>query len=70
MMQDAYMVLGMNQGELKDDPLTGANPLRTIRGKVQPEKTRTMVEIALERVGIRLDNMKDRLQTLINNEKA
>ena len=36
MMQDAYMVLGMNQGELKDDPLTGANPLRTIRGKVQP----------------------------------
>ena len=35
MMQDAYMVLGMNQGELKDDPLTGANPLRTIREDAQ-----------------------------------
>ena len=32
-IQNAYIVLGMNQGELKEDPLIGPNLLRFIRAK-------------------------------------
>lgn len=65
-MQDAYVTLSLNQGELKDDPLAGVNLVRMIRGKADKEKMRKTVEIGLERVGIRFDDIKDRFSVSIN----
>lgn len=65
-MQDAYIVLASNQGDIKEDPLCGANLLRMIRGKTNIEKIRKTVEIALARVKIRLDDIKNQLDIIIN----
>jgi hypothetical protein len=65
-MQDAYIVLAGNQGDVKEDPITGANLLRMIRGKADIEKIRKTVEIALARVKIRLDDIKNQLDIIIN----
>jgi len=65
-MQDAYIVLSSNQGDIKEDPLCGANLLRMIRAKANIEKIRKTVEIALARVKIRLDDIKNQLDIIIN----
>ncbi|MBB4034894.1 hypothetical protein GGR21_000781 [Dysgonomonas hofstadii] len=65
-MQDAYIVLASNQGDIKEDPLCGSNLLRMIRGKADIEKIRKTVEIALARVKIRLDDIKNQLDIIIN----
>lgn len=65
-MQDAYVVLSINQGEAKADPIAGANLDKMIRGRENKEKIRKTIEIALERVGIRLDEIKSQVNILIN----
>lgn len=68
LIQDACIVLDMNQGELKDSPLTGVNLVRMIRGKAKTEKMRKTIEIGLERVGIRFEDIKDQFEAAVNNE--
>ncbi len=65
-MQDAYLVLNMNQGDLKQDPLAGANLLRMIRSRASNEKIRKTIEIALRRVGVRYYEIKAQIELLIN----
>lgn len=65
-MQDAYIVLASNQGDIKEDPLCGSNLLRMIRGKADIEKIRKTVEIALARVKIKFDDIKKQLDIIIN----
>lgn len=67
-MQDAFMVLSMNQGDLKEDPLAGVNLVRMIRGRENKEKIRKTIEIGLERVGIRFDEIKSEFETIINRK--
>ena len=57
-IQDAFMVLSINQGDLKEDPLAGTNLIKMIRGRENKEKIRKTVEIALERIGIKFDDIK------------
>lgn len=68
-MQDAFMVLSMNQGDLKEDPLAGVNLVRMIRGRENKEKIRKTIEIGLERVGIKFDEIKSEFETIINRNK-
>ncbi|MDU1892760.1 MAG: hypothetical protein E6767_18930 [Dysgonomonas sp.] len=68
MVQDAYITLSINQGELKEDPIAGANLLTMIRGKENKEKMRKTIEIALQRVGIRFDDIKDQLEMRVNKQ--
>lgn len=68
MVQDAFIALSLNQGELKDDPLTGINLVRMIRGKAKTEKMKKTIEIGLKRVGIKLDDIKGILETSINGD--
>ena len=65
-MQDAYIVLNLTQGELKEDPICGANLVVMLRSRENKEKILKTIEISLERVGIRLDEIKDQFQTVIN----
>lgn len=68
MVQDAYIALLTSQGELKDDPLVGVNLTRMIRGRTNAEKMRKTIEIGLQRVGIRFDDIKDQLEASVNGE--
>ena len=67
-VQCAGLVLQMNQGELKEDPIIGANLLRNIRTKLNRDKLKNQVEIALTRANIRIEDVKNELDILINKQ--
>lgn len=69
-MQDAFMVLSMNQGDLKEDPLAGINLTKMIRSRENKEKMRKTVEIGLSRVGIRFDEIKSEFEAIVNRKSV
>ena len=68
-IQDAYMVLKMNKGELKEDPIVGANLLRMLRGTANRERIKKTIKISLQRVGIEFDEIKHAVAAMLNNKK-
>jgi hypothetical protein len=68
-MQNAYMVLRMAQGEIKEDPIAGANLQRHIRGRSNVATIRKEINIALKRIGMRLEDVAQESKTFINNKK-
>lgn len=66
LIQNAYSVLKCNQGELKEDPIAGANLVEMIRGRTNKEKILKVVNISLERVGVKFDNIKGHFEVIIN----
>lgn len=58
-LQNAYMVLSLNQGELKEDPIAGVNLVSMIRGNKSKEEIKTTIKIGLRRCGIDFDKVKD-----------
>ena len=69
-VQCAGLVLQMNQGELKEDPIIGANLLRNMRGKLNRDKLKNQIETALIRANIRFEDVKNELDILINNQSV
>jgi hypothetical protein len=67
-VQCAGLVLAMNQGELKEDPVIGANLLCNIRGKLNRDKLKNQIETALVRANIRIEDVKNELDILINKQ--
>jgi hypothetical protein len=67
-VQCAGLVLQMNQGELKEDPIIGANLLHNIRGKLNRDKLKNQIETALLRANIRIEDVKNELDILINKQ--
>lgn len=67
-MQDVFMTLSVDKGDIKEDPLAGINLRRMIRGKERPEKMRKDVEIGLERMGIRFDEIKSEFEMMVNRK--
>ena len=67
-VQCAGLVLKMNQGELKEDPIIGANLLRNIRGKLNRDKLKNQIETALMRANIRIEDVKNELNIFINKQ--
>jgi hypothetical protein len=65
-MQDAYIVLNMNQGELKEDPIVGANLLRNMRMKEDKNKIRNDIAISLSRISIDIEDIKNEVEIMIN----
>ena len=68
-VQDAYIVLKANQGEIKEDPIIGANLIRMIRSKADKERIRKTIKISLQRVGVEFENIKGVVATMINNKE-
>jgi hypothetical protein len=68
-VQCAALVLAMNQGDLKEDPIVGANLFRDIRGRVNKDELKNKIETALDRVSIRFEDVKNELAAMINNEQ-
>jgi len=69
-VQCAGIVLQMNQGELKSEPIVGANLLRNIRGKLNRDKLKNQIEVALTRANIRIEDVKNELDILINKQSV
>lgn len=59
-MQDAYIALSSLKGEIKADPIAGCNLFRLVRGK-STTPPRKEIKLALKRVGISFDDIKDKL---------
>jgi predicted Ser/Thr protein kinase len=68
-MQDAYIVLSINQGEIKTDPVVGSNLAKMIRGGEKREKIRKVIEVSLERIGIKFDEIRHQFDLFINKNK-
>ena len=60
-MQEVGIILQMNQGELKSDPLIGANLTNYIRGVHNQLKLQRHIETQLEMDGKDYDSIKDNL---------
>lgn len=58
-IQNAAIVLEMNQGELKEDPILGPNLLRFIRSHADKAAIEKQVKIHLGRVGINYEELKN-----------
>jgi hypothetical protein len=60
-MQEVGIILQMNQGELKSDPLMGANITNRIRGVYDQLKLQRHIETQLEMDAKDYDSIKDKL---------
>lgn len=57
-LQDAYLVLSLNQGELKEDPIAGVNLTTILRGKADYNQIKTAIKVGLRRCGIDYEEVK------------
>ncbi|WP_435135705.1 hypothetical protein [Formosa sp. A9] len=57
--QEVGIILRMNQGELKEDPLLGANLIKFINSNVNDNELRTKVKLHLQRDGKNYDDIKN-----------
>lgn len=65
--QCAAIVLQMQQGELKEDPLIGAALTRFIRSKYSQSEIEQRIRIHLTRAGINYQNYKQRITLNVND---
>lgn len=68
LIQSAAIVLGMNQGEMKEDPALGPNLLRYIRSSANRAKIEKQMQIHLQRAKIDYDELIGNIQLQLNNE--
>lgn len=68
LIQASAIVLGMNQGEWKEDPALGPNLLRFIRSSAGRSKIEKQMQIHLQRAGIDYDKLIGNIQLQLNNE--
>lgn len=57
--QDVGLILRMNQGELKEDPLLGANLIQLIKSSVDNDELQTRVKLHLQRDGKDYEALKN-----------
>ncbi len=69
-IQDACIVLKINQGELKEDPIIGSNLLRNIRMKRNDLKIRDDIRKGFKRANINFDEVKHEIIALINKQEV
>lgn len=56
--QDVGLILRLNQGGLKSDPLLGANVIRMINSDVDNEELQTKIKLHLQRDGKDYEDIK------------
>ena len=66
LMQEVGIILLMNQGELKSDPLIGANLIVKMRGIENKHKIESLIDSQLELDGKNYDDIKDLIIQKIN----
>lgn len=56
--QEVGLIIRMNQGELKADPLLGANIIRMINSSVNDDELQTKIKLHLQRDGKDYEDIK------------
>lgn len=64
LIQNAAIVLELNQGELKEDPVLGANLIRYIRSQADKRAIEKQMKIHLKRAGIDYSELVDKIKLL------
>lgn len=64
--QEVQILLEMAQGELKEDPLLGADLFRMINANATPTDLKQVVKVQLARDGKDYDRLKERLKLNVN----
>lgn len=68
--QSAALILGMSQGELKEDPLLGAGLTKFIRGKYSKSQVEMKIRQHLTRAGINYNEYKEQFTTTIKTKEV
>lgn len=68
LIQNAAIVLELNQGELKEDPVLGANLIRYMRSKADKTAIEKQMKIHLKRAGIDYAELVDKINIEITND--
>ena len=66
-LQEVEIILKLRQGELKNDPILGANIQHFMKGKYDRVAIEKRVKINLERDGKNYDQIKNKLKFNVNN---
>lgn len=67
--QEVGILLRLNQGDLKSDPILGPNLIRMINGKLDAEEIKRSIKINLARDGKDYDEIKQYIQIKgVNND--
>lgn len=61
-VQDTAIVLEMNQGELKEDPVLGPNLIRYLRSRVDKTRIKKQIQVHLGRAGIDYNEVSEQLK--------
>lgn len=61
LVQNSAIVLGLNQGEYKEDAALGPNLIRYIRSKADKLRISRQIQIHLRRAGINYDDLKNKM---------
>lgn len=64
--QDVGIILRLNQGDLKSDPVLGPNLMRLINSKVSQQELQTIIKLHLERDGKDYNEVKNIMQINTN----
>lgn len=62
LIQDSAIVLEMNQGELKEDPVLGPNLLRYLRSHADKTRIQKQIQVHLSRAGIDYNKVSEQLE--------
>jgi len=68
LIQNAAIALELNQGELKEDPVLGANLIRYIRSKAKKIVIEKQMKVHLKRAGIDYSELVDKINIEITND--
>lgn len=66
-LQEVEIILKLRQGELKNDPILGANIQHFMKGKYDRVAIEKRVKINLERDGKNYDQIKNKLKFNVSN---
>jgi hypothetical protein len=66
-MQEVGAILEMTQGELKEDPIIGANLIFHEKSNSSPDRIKNSVALALKRDGKNYSDIKEKIKLNVNN---
>ncbi|MDR3704281.1 MAG: hypothetical protein P4L28_00020 [Paludibacteraceae bacterium] len=64
--QEASLLLQLNQGDLKEDPLLGPNMLKYIRSNATKSEILSAIKIQFNRADLNFDDFKNRMTMMLN----
>lgn len=65
--QEVGLILRMNKGELKEDPIVGCDLIRLINSNITESELKQIIKLQLARDGKNYDDLKERIKLNIGS---